>query len=158
MNTFLERLFSGERDAILVAAAAYFALAGVCSLVHMFRLSRWPSVIGELHEEGVKLTGFGGISPDEREYKAVVRYSYSVDGLSYENDCLNPWIISVTHNLRSLLQLQFRGIKRHGGTSVSVYFNPRKPQKSYLDVPDWPSMVLVGGTFLGSAALILSAL
>lgn len=158
MNTFLERLFSGDRDAVLLAFAGYFALIGVFSLFHMFRLSRWPSVIGVLHEEKVERTGIGAFSPDEREYKALVRYSYSVDGVSYESDRLNPWIVTVTYNLRALLKLQFRGIDRQGGANVTVYYNPRKPQKSYLDIPGWQSIVLVAGMCFGSAALILSAI
>ena len=158
MSTFLERLFSGDRDAILLATAGYFALMGALSIVHMIRLSRWPSVIGVLHEERVEHTGIGAFSPDEREYEAMVRYSYSVDGVSYENDRLNPWVVTATHNLRALLKLQFRGIERQGGSYVTVYYNPRKPQKSYLDVPGWHSMVLVVGMCFGLAALILSTL
>ena len=158
MSTFLEQLFSGDRDAVILGASAYFALMGMISLVHMFWLSRWPSVIGELRKEGVEPFGFGGISPDERTYKAMVRYTYSVDGVVYESDRLNAWYVTVTHNLRALLKFQFRGIERHEGASVTVFYNPRKPQKSYLDVPGWRSMVLVVVLCFGSAALIFSAL
>lgn len=157
MTTFLESLFAGDRDAIVLAAAGYFALMGVLALVNMIRLSRWPSVIGELHEEGVERTGIGAVSADDREYSATVLYSYSVDGVNYENDQLNPWLITVTHNLRALLKLQFRGIERHEGANVTVYYHPRKPHKSYLDVPGWQSMLLVAGLCFGSAALIFSA-
>ena len=158
MITFLESLSSGDRDAILLAAAGYFALMGALSLVHMIRLSQWPSVIGQLHEQGVESTGIGAVSPDDREYAAIARYSYSVDGVNYENDQLNPWLVTVTHNLRGLLKFQFRGIERHEGANVTVYYHPRKPQKSYLDVPGWQSMFLVAGMCFGSMALILSAL
>ena len=93
----------------------------------------------------------------EREYEAMVRYSYSIDGITYEGDRLNAWYVTVTHNLRTLLKFQFRGIERHKGNKVTVFYNPRKPQKSYLDVPGWRSIVLVVGLCFGTAALILSA-
>lgn len=158
MSAFLERLFSGDRDAIILAAAWYFGLMGVLALFNMIRLNRWPSVVGELHDEGIERTGIGAISADDQEYQASVRYSYSVDGVTYEGDRLNPWLVTVTHNLRGLLKLQFRGVERHEGRKVTVFHHPRKPQKSYLDVPDWPSMIFVAGLCFGSAALIYSAL
>lgn len=158
MITFLENLIAGDPDAILLAAAGYFALMGMIVSVHMIRLSQWPSVIGELHEEGIENTGIGAISVDDREYSAKVRYSYAIDGVSFENDQLNPWYISVTHNLRGLLRLQFRGIERLGGARVRVYFHRHNPQKSYLEVPGWKSIVLVAAMMFGSAALILSAM
>ncbi|WP_120499791.1 DUF3592 domain-containing protein [Roseovarius sp. EL26] len=158
MNTFLEQLFSGDRDAIILGAAGYFALMAVIAFVRMFWLSRWPSVVGVLHEEGIEGSGMGATSTDEREYIAMVRYSYSVNGVTYESDRLNAWYVSVTHNLRALLKYQFRGIERHEGANVTVFYNPRKPHKSYLDVPGWRSIVLVVGLCFGLAALILSAL
>lgn len=115
-------------------------------------------VIGVVDEEGIEGSGVGVSSPDEREYEAKVRYSYSVDGITYQGDRLNAWYVMATHNLRALLKFQFRGIERHEGANVTVFFNPRKPQKSYLDVPGWRSIVLVGGLCFGAAALFLSAL
>ena len=158
MSSFLDRLLAGDREAIILVAAGYFALMGLIALVHMFRLSRWPSVVGVLHEEGIEGSGIGAMSLDEREYQAMVRYSYSVDGKTHEGDRLNGWYVTATHNLRTLLKFQFQGIERHEGAKVTVYYNPRKPQKSYLDVPGWRSMVLVGALCFGSAILILSAL
>ena len=158
MTTFLENLFADDRDAILLAAAGYFVLMGMIVSVRMIRLSQWPSVVGELHEEGIENAGIGAISVDEREYSAKVRYSYTVDGVRFENDQLNPWYVRVSHNLRALLKLQFRGIERLGGARVRVYFDRHNPQKSYLDVPGWKSILLVAAMMFGSAALILSAI
>ena len=151
LSTFLDDLLSGDRDAIILAAAGYFALMGMISLVVCFRLSRWPSVVGVLHEEGID----GSL---ERSYTALVRYSYSVDGVTYEGNRLSAWYMMVTHNLRALLKLQFRLIERHEGANVTVFYNPRKPQKSYLDVPGWRSVVVHVGLFFGSVALLLSAM
>ena len=158
MTTFLENLFAGDRDAILLAAAAYFVLMGMIVSVRLIRLSQWPSVVGDLHEEGIENAGIGAISVDEREYSAKVRYSYIVDGVRFENDQLNPWYVRVSHNLRALLKLQFRGIERLGGARVRVYFDRHNPQRSYLDVPGWKSILLVAAMMFGSAALILSAI
>ena len=158
MTTFLENLFAGDRDAILLAAAGYFVLMGMIVSVRMIRLSQWPSAVGELHEEGIENAGIGAISVDEREYSAKVRYSYIVDGVRFENDQLNPWYVRVSHNLRALLKLQFRGIERLGGARVRVYFDRHNPQRSYLDVPGWKSILLVAAMMFGSAALILSVI
>ena len=158
MITFLENLFAGDRDAILLAAAGYFGLMGMIVSVRMIRLSQWPSVVGELHEEGIENAGIGAISVDEREYSAKVRYSYTVDGVRFENDQLNPWYVRVSHNLRALLKLQFRGIERLGDARVRIYYNRHDPQKSYLDVPGWKSILLVASMMFGSAALILTAI
>lgn len=157
MTDFLERLLAGDRDAIILISGGYFALIGVYSLIYNIWLNRWPSVIGELQEQCVEGSGVGAVSPSDREYRAMVRYSYTVDGVVYEGDRLNPWLVMATHNLRGLLKLQFRAIKRHGGTQVTVYHHPGKPQKSYLDVPDWPSILLAATLCFGSAGLILSA-
>ena len=94
----------------------------------------------------------------EREYEAAVRYSYCVDGVDYENDQLNPWVVMATHNLRFLLKLQFRGIQRQAGDNVTVYYHPQKPQKSYLTIPGWRSIVLVVGACSGAALVLLSAM
>lgn len=151
MSAFLDDLFSGDRDAIILAAAGYFALMGMVSLVVIFRLSRWPSVVGVLHEEGIE-------GSRELSYTTMVRYSYSVDGVTYEGDRLSAWYMMVTHNLRALLKLQFRLIERHEGANITVFYNPREPQKSYLVVPGWRSVVVVVGLFFGSVALLISAL
>jgi hypothetical protein len=157
MTAFLERLISGEREAILLAAAAYFALMGVLGFIQMIRLKHWPHVVGKLHEEGVERSGVGASSLDDQEYQANVRYSYTVDGVGYTGDRLNPWYVSASHNLRGVLKLQFRGIDRHEGRKVTVYHHPRKPQKAYLDVPGWPSIIGVCSLCIGAAFLIYSA-
>ncbi len=154
----MERLYSGDSDALIMGAAGYFAFMGLIAFARMFLLSRWPSVVGVLHEEGIEGSDIGAISLDEREYMAIVRYSYSIDGLTYQSTRLNAWHVTASHNLRALLKYQLRGIERHEGAKVTVFYNPRKPQKSYLEVPGWRSMVLVVGLCFGSAALILSAL
>lgn len=158
MAAFLENLLVGDRDAILLVAAGYFALMGIIISARMISLSHWPSIIGELHEKGIQNTGTGAISVDEREYSTKVRYSYTVDGVTLENDQLNPWFVRVSHNLRALLKLQFRGIERLGGARVRVYYNRHNPQKSYLDVPGWKSIILVSAMMFGSTALILTAM
>lgn len=156
MIEFFEQLIAGDRRAILLISAAYFALMGVYSLIHMYRISKWPSVIGKLHEENI--VGSGGGSHDETNYIAKVRYTYVVDGVPYENDKINTWIILISHNLRALLNLQFRYIDRHDGSNVTVFYHPGKPEKAYLVVPGWKQMTLVFVLCFGVAALILFAL
>ncbi|WP_306140796.1 DUF3592 domain-containing protein [Roseibium sp. MMSF_3412] len=156
MIEFLEKLIAGDRGAVILISAAYFALIGVYSLIHMYRISKWPSVIGKLHEENIQGSGVG--SHDETNYRATVRYTYVVDGVPYENDKINPWIILLSHNLRALLNWQFRYIDRHDGSDVTVFYHPGTPEKAYLVVPGWKQMALVSALCFGVAALILLAL
>lgn len=155
MIEFFESLVAGDRRAILLSSAAYFALVGVYSLIYMYRISKWPSVIGQLHEENVVGSGVG--TRDENSFQATVRYTYVVDGVPYENDKINAWIILLSHNLRALLKWQFRYIDRHDGSHVTVFYHPRKPEKAYLVVPGWKQMALVFALCFGAAALILLA-
>jgi len=156
MIEFFENLVAGDRNTILLCSAAYFALVGVYSLIHMYRISRWPSVIGQLHEENIVGSDVG--KRDENNYRATVRYTYVVDGVPYENDKINAWIILLSHNLRALLNWQFRYIDRHNGSDVTVFYHPGKPEKAYLVVPGWKQMVLVFALCFGAATLILLAL
>ncbi|MEM9631479.1 MAG: DUF3592 domain-containing protein [Pseudomonadota bacterium] len=156
MIEYFENIIAGERSAILLSAAGYFALMGVYSLIHMHRISKWPRVIGKLHEE--KIVGSGVGSHDETSYLAKVRYTYVVDGVTYENDKINAWVILLSHNLRALLNWQFRYIDRHDDANITVFYHPGKPEKAYLVVPGWKQMALVFGLFFGVAAAILLAL
>lgn len=153
MVEYFELLAAGDRDTILLTAAGYFAVMGVFSLVSMYRISKWPSVIGKLHEETIH--GWGGGSHDGTNYRAKVLYSYSVDGVPYENDRINTWHIRVSYNLRGLLKWQIRYIDRHDGSNVTVFYHPAKPHKAYLVVPGWKQMALVFTLSFGAAALIL---
>ncbi|WP_208989861.1 DUF3592 domain-containing protein [Pseudovibrio brasiliensis] len=156
MTEYFKLLAEGHRDTILLTAAGYFALMGVCSLIYMYRISKWPSVIGKLHEESVH--GWGGGSHDGTNYRAKVHYSYSVDGVPYENNRINVWHVQVSYNLRALLRWQLRYIDHHHNSEVTVFYHPGKPQKAYLVAPGWKQMALVFMLSFGSAALILSAL
>ena len=153
MIEYFEHLLASEHNAVVLISAGYFAIIGVCSLIYMRRISKWPSVIGKLHEE--KIVGSGGGSHDETSYSAKVRYTYCVDGVPYENDRINAWHILISHNLRSLLNLQFRYIDRHDSSGVTVFYHPNKPEKAYLVVPGWKQMALVFALCFGAAALIL---
>ncbi len=156
MTEFLERLMAGDADAILLTAAGYFILVGVFGLISMYRKSKWPSVIGQLLDE--KIEGAWGGRHDETNFGAKVLYRYSVDGVTYENDQINVWHIRMTYNLRALLKWQFRFIERHGQSRVTVYYNPKRPEKAYLVVPGVKQMAFVSVLFFGAAALVLANL
>ena len=156
MIEYFEHLIVDEDNAVALIAMAYFALMGVYSLIHMHRISKWPSVIGKLHEENIIGSGVG--SHDETSYRATVHYTYFVDGVPYENDKINTWHILVSHNLRGLLKWQFRDIDRHDSSGVTVFYHPSKPEKSYLVVPGRKQMASVFALCFGAAALILFGL
>lgn len=157
MSEFIAQLLDGDRDAILLAAAAYFALMGVIAVLRCIHIGRWSSTTGVLESAGIERTGSVAFEKSDQEYEAQVRYRYRVDGTEYLGTRLNGWSIMATYNLRFILKYQFRGIERLDGDHVVVYYNPYDPAKSYLDVPGLTSILVVGGLCFGSALLLLGA-
>ena len=157
MDDFLTNLIAGERSAILVAAAAYFAFFGLWSVIFCVRVRQWPSIIGTL--DAATLTKFGwAMVTSDQDYRANARYKYEVNGQTYEGTRLSPSIMIVSHNLRGLLRWQIRGIERSGNDKVRVYYKPSNPAKSYLIVPSNRTIAIVAITMFGAALLIYWAI
>ena len=62
-------------------------------------------------------------------------YEYEVDGTSYENSRISPWVIVASHNLRSILHRQLNRISVGPDGKIAVFYNPQHPEKSVLIKP-----------------------
>ncbi|KLN59185.1 hypothetical protein WH96_18735 [Kiloniella spongiae] len=146
MQEFWTDLLNGELYAVLSACIAYVLLMGMVSITTCFRIRRWPQTIGKLTEDGVSSIG----SYDERMHTARVRYEYSVDDTPYTGERLSPFILRATGT--TMAKWQKKGIQRHEGDHVTVFYNPALPRKSYLIVP---TLTGIGGIFLLVAIVVI---
>lgn len=138
MDTFtaiyqiVERAAAGDKQSLALLAALYVCAVLVSSAIYLWLIWRWPSTTGQLvtHEVGT----FGGIDyiPFQQSYMGKVVYLYEVDGQQYRGNRLSPWKVMGSANARFVLQAQLRGINVDPAGRVAVYYNPRKPAKSYL--------------------------
>lgn len=134
LNSFYENLLSGDKQAILIVAAAYFALMGLVSLIFQLRILSWPMTNGTLVHSGLLRWGASNFA-GEQDYEAEVKYHYRVDGKQYEGKRLSSWYIIASANLRFLLRWQLNGITNLAPEEIAVFFNPSAPEKSYLIRP-----------------------
>ena len=131
----------------------FFALGFAClySIVYQFRVRGWPVTTGQLLKAE---TEKGGIHikyrPHETDYMIVVAYEYSVGGKSYIGKRFSPWIITASHNLKILLEKQLDDFQ--SGQAVSIYYNPRKPSKSFLKKPGIVGMSITAVFAIGCFA------
>ena len=158
LSGFIEDLLAGDKNAVIIASASYFAVCGVWSVVFGWRLSRWPSVVGRIHRLEVAPIGGRPFSPSDQEYTGDVVYDYVVDGVAYRGDRLSPYYLRATHNLRFVIAWQLKWVERIGENGVRVRHHPTKPGKSYLIATGPRSIALSAFLCFGAAALILSAL
>lgn len=134
MNKFIEQLKNGDPESWLLFFAIYCMITGCYALLYCFRISRWPSVIGELAQKNIALWSPSNVISD-RNYSVQLSYTFKVDGKEYHGHRLSPFIIIVSHNLRFLLRLQMKHIEINDLGKVRVFYNPRCPEKSYLILP-----------------------
>ena len=128
MQIFWTDLLNGEHYAVLTACIAYVLLMGIVSITACLRIRCWPQTTGTLKEDGV--SSFGG---SDRLHTARVRYEYFVDGIPYTGKRLSPFIVYATGT--RMAEWQKSGIQRHDGDNVTVFYNPARPDKSYLIHP-----------------------
>lgn len=134
---FLTRALEGDREAILLIFCGYFAAAATWSLFHQLRLRRWPATRGRLVHAETRKFGSTEWVTSEQEYQTDALYEYTVAGTPYQGRRVSAWIVVASHNLRGLLERQLDAIERHPDGSITVYYNPNKPQKSLLVKPGW---------------------
>ena len=135
MEDFINRLKSGEPESWLLAFAVYALIVGSYSLVCYLRISRWPSVVGELNS--ATTAGWApSASISDRNYGAEVSYRYNIGGDGYDGNRLSPFLVVASHNLRFLIRHQMKGIEACAGGGVRVIYNPSRPEKSYLIAPN----------------------
>ena len=136
MQSFFQELLSCDRTAILNLVAGYFFICGISGLLYWRRVRAWPQVSGQLIKSEIESVGLD-LQTRDMNYHANLRYQYSVGGIDYEGKRLSPIQIVASTNMRALLRWQMRYITylEAGKDRIAVFYNPKKPQKSYLIKP-----------------------
>ena len=109
----------------------------------------WPYTFGELENIGVSRFGAKEFVRSEQDYISKAMYQYKVSGVTYDGTRVSPWIIVSSLNSRGLLEKQMASVQRTTDGKVKVFYNPNKPQKSYL---------IIAGRFGIGITLLLSVL
>lgn len=126
---------------LLIGGVAFFS--GLNILRAGRRVERWPTVAGTVVERDVVLSTVGAVSTPGSRYRARVRYTYVVDGVTYEGDK----ILAVGGFTGSREAMQ-REIDRFDGP-VEVRYNPENPAEACLkSVPSWWAIAAFGGAAL----------
>lgn len=146
-----QQAWQGDVQGVLFWIAVYCALVGLVSLVFQLRVRRWPSVLGELAQAGVVRWGGPEMAVSDQDYRLDALYRYRVGGRVYEGHRISPWIVVASHNARFVLEAQLKGVQRHADGSVAVFYNPKRPHKSYLIQPGVPGVLVTWVIILGPA-------
>ena len=121
----------GELQGIWFWASCYMLVVCLYSAYFQIRTRFWATTVGNIHNLGLKKFD---ISNDlsEQQYRGKALYSYSVNGQTYEGTRISPWVFVTNYNAKGLLLKQQAGIDMPTKDTVTVYYNPNKPQKSFL--------------------------
>jgi hypothetical protein len=127
--------------ALLIGGMALYA--GL-SIVRTGRKVRaWPTVPGTIIRRDVMPSTVGAASTPGRRYRAMVRYTYVVDGQTYEGDKILA--LGGFSGTREAIQKEVDRL----GDSVEVHYNPTNPVDACLKaVPSWWALVAFGGAGL----------
>jgi hypothetical protein len=150
-QTMWEQLWQGEVQAIVFWGAVYCFVVGLFSLVYQLRIRRWPVASGVLAKAGVQRWGGPEWVQSDQQYSLDAAYVYRVDGRVYEGHRVSSWVMVASHNARFLLESQLKGVQRHADGTVSVFYNPKRPHKSYLIRPGMVGLLVTWILIVGPA-------
>lgn len=122
----------GELQGIWFWAALYTLIFLTYSLIFQLQTRTWPSTQGELIKAGVEKFGATERVTSDQDYMSEALYHYSVSGTAYEGTRISPWVIVASHNARFVLEKQMSSIQKYPDGKVKVFYNPKKPKKSFL--------------------------
>jgi len=121
----------GKLQGIWFWASSYAFVVCFYSFYFQIQTRFWASTVGDLHRIGIEK--FGNTNDySEQQYQGKAQHSYTVNGKPYQGKRISPWIFVTNHNARRLLIAQQAGIDMPSQNRVIVYYNPKKPEKSYL--------------------------
>jgi hypothetical protein len=143
MDKLIDQLKSGDPETWLFIFAIYCLALGGFALFYCLRIRRWSSVFGELKQTNVELLSTSTIITRDQNYFAQVSYTYNVDGKEYQGRRLSPFIIIASYNLRFLLRLQMKHVETRDDGRIRVFYNPQRPEKSYLIPPRTTGLITV---------------
>lgn len=148
MDKLIDQLKSGDPETWLLLFALYCLVLGSFALFYCLRIRHWPSVFGELKHSNVELLSASAITSDQN-YFVQLSYTYNVDGKEYRGRRLSPFIIIASYNLRFLLRLQMKHVEIRDDGWVRIFYNPHRPEKSYLTPPRTTGLIaLISVMFL----------
>ena len=121
----------GELQGIWFWASCYMLAVCLYSAYFQIQTRFWASTVGKIHN--LELKKFGASNDlSEQQYRGKALYSYNVDGQTYEGTRISPWVFVTNYNAKGILIKQQAGIDMPTKDTVTVYYNPQKPKKSFL--------------------------
>ena len=131
LQKMIDLASEGELQGIWFWASLYMLVVCSFSTYFQIRTRFWASTQGKLHKLGIET--FGNTNElSEQQYQGKALYSYTVDGETYQGKRISPWVIVTNYNARALLAKQTSGVHVTSQNEVTVFYNPKKPQKSFL--------------------------
>ncbi len=127
----LELAKEGKLQGIWFWASFYMLAVCLYSTFFQIQTRYWVSTRGTLHKLGVETFGSSN-ELSEQEYFGKALYSYNVEGQAFQGTRISPWIFVTNHNARGLLIKQQTKINKTAQNGVTVYYNPKRPKKSFL--------------------------
>ncbi len=122
-----------KAQGLIFWAAHYCFFLGTYSFLYQLRTRRWSTTKGELIEAGIGKFGSENRN-SEQKFTANALYQYTVSNVSYQGSRISPWIIVASQNARVVLKKQMSHIEKLPNGKVKVFYNPKKPNKSFLIV------------------------
>lgn len=136
-QTMVSLALAGELQGIWFWAAVYSLLLCGFSLRYQLRVRSWSSTRGRLLSAATET--FGATAPlrAEQDYVLKARYQYEVDGEAYEGKRVSAWQVVASHNAKAILEQQLKGVTTYPPDGVRVFYNPKRPAKSFLVLPGY---------------------
>ena len=108
---------------VIWGTAIYLVLITAFAFIQFWRINRWPYVVGKLLKADVEYTA---------RWSAWVHvtYEYEVDGEKYVGNRLSPLIVH--GQVGPIIKKQLAKIQYISNDQVKVFYNGKKPVKSYL--------------------------
>lgn len=103
----------------------YMALRALGSIVLVARARQWPTANGIITDSSIQEIHGG----ENTVYKPVVTYQYSANNVSHTGTLIYPGADGTDKQTEGEQVLARYAI----GTSVQVFYNPRRPQQAMLE-------------------------
>ncbi len=145
MIEYLEKMWflAAEKNAqgVFFWVSLYMFLMLLHSLIFQIKVTSWPSTLGELTDEKIREFGYA-YALSNKKYKASLSYKYIVNGNEHIGKRLSPWFFVTNSNAKFILKKQLHSVIRPSNGMVTVYYNPKKPQKSFLIKPGFTGKII----------------
>jgi len=110
-------LMMGDSQGILFWAMIHISIACIASLYFQLRVAKWPGMRDRFGRGNCYLTA---------------DYEYSIDGIMYKGSRISMTTLWTNKNMIFLLRKRMAAVQQLPEGKVVVFYNPKKPEKSYL--------------------------